>query len=123
MEADANAIMLLVAWQAREAGDGMLWSALAGWERTGDIAAAFAARMEASGAPDQAAAAAFAAWYRSDKRQEAYFVSSCMAYLDDRDRLHALPGYDRVAEGYFATLCRMPDGTPYPCTEPETAPR
>lgn len=121
MEADANAIALLVAWKARDEGDGALWAALAGWDRTADIAAAFAGDMENGGTPASAASSAFAAWYGSEDRQEAYFLSSCMAYLDRRDRLHALPSYEAVAPDYFETLCRMPDGAGYPCAEPEGA--
>ena len=121
MEADANAIALLVAWKAREEGDGALWAALAGWDRTADIAAAFAEGMEEGGTPARAASRAFAAWYGSQDRQEAYFLSSCMAYLDRSDRQHALPSYDEVAPEYFEALCRMPDGAAYPCAEPEGA--
>src|SRR6056297_127472 len=123
IEADANAIALLVAWHLKTDGDPQVWQALENWDSTTDIAAAFSAEMEATADPARAAAAAFAAWYASDIRRERYYLSSCNAYLDRQDRMHSLAGTQQVEAGYFTALCRMPDGATYPCAEPEDAVR
>ena len=120
LEADASAISLLVAWRMREAGDGGAWSALSSWPTQADIAAEFAAEMGKSGDPQSAAAAAFDQWYASEDRVERYYLTSCSDYLDRQDATHALPRYQLVPEGFLGELCKLPDGTDYPCSLPDT---
>ena len=123
MEADANAVVLLVAWKHKANGDSALWDSLASWDNVADIAQRFAGVMSTSSDPADAAAAAFEQWYVSDTRREAYYTSSCMDYLDRNERRHALPSYQTVPPAFFETLCHMPDGEAYPCDEPERTER
>ncbi|MGB8624187.1 MAG: DUF6782 family putative metallopeptidase, partial [Paracoccaceae bacterium] len=89
------------------------------WRTHSDIAAAFAAEMAATGDAPRATAAAFAQWYASDWRRENYYLAACSDYLDQQDRSKALPRYRLLSEDFLDTLCRLPDGTAYPCAEPE----
>jgi hypothetical protein len=119
LEADASAISLLVAWSMKEAGDGGAWDALASWPTQSDIAAAFAAEMEKSRDLQTATAAAFDQWYASGDRVERYYLTACSGYLDRQDASHALPQYQLVPDGFLAGLCKLPDGTDYPCALPD----
>ena len=117
LEADASTVVLLVAWQRREIGDGRMWAALESWPMTSDIAARFAASMAENGDVPTAAAAAFDQWYASDDRRERYYIASCSDYLDRQDAGHALPEYRPLMADHFERLCILPDGTGYPCAE------
>lgn len=59
LEADANAITLLVAWHMASIGDATVWNALAEWHSTADIAWRFAESMASNGDPSHAVAEAF----------------------------------------------------------------
>jgi hypothetical protein len=118
LEADASAISLIVAWEMRAADEPGPWQALAAWPRQDDIAAAFATAMRAGGDTASAAQAAFAAWYDDPDRREGYYIASCSHYLNRQEETHALPRYGALDEGFFAALCVMPDGTPFPCADP-----
>jgi hypothetical protein len=120
LEADASAVLAHVAWAMREAGDGSVWDALAGFEHYGDIARAYEAVRADEGPAAPALAAAFAQWYASDWRRERYYVASCSGYLDRADEAHRLPVYGALDEAFFDGLCLMPDGTAYDCAVPET---
>lgn len=118
LEADAMAVTTLVAWTLREAGDTAPWQALSDWERYADIPAAFQEAI-ARGADDTgASAAAFYQWYDSDWRRESYYIAACSDYLDRQDASHTLQQYQLLPESYLSQLCRLPDGTGYPCAEP-----
>jgi hypothetical protein len=120
LEADASAVLAHVAWEMREAGDGSVWNALAGFERYGDIARVYEAARVDNGPAAPALAAAFAQWYASDWRRERYYVASCSGYLDRVDEAHRLPVHGALDAAFFESLCLMPDGTSYDCAVPET---
>ena len=117
LEADASAISLFVANALSEAGRPEAWEALSAWPNQQDIAAAFSEELAASGDPRRATTAAFAQWYASSWRRNNYYRAACSAYLDRQDETKALPQYDEVAADFLDRLCRMPDGSPYECTE------
>ncbi|MDG1128649.1 MAG: hypothetical protein P8N68_06065 [Paracoccaceae bacterium] len=119
LEADANAITLLVAWHMRRNGDAAVWNALAGWPSTGDIAARFAASMGDHDDPALAVAAAFDQWYTSEERRQRYYIATCSDYLDRRDDSKRLPSYKQLPQDYLDGVCLLPDGTPYACRAPE----
>jgi hypothetical protein len=120
LEADASAVLAHVAWAMREAGDGSVWDALAGFEHYGDIARAYEAVRADEGPAAPALAAAFAQWYASDWRRERYYVASCSSYLDRADKEHRLPVYGALDAAFFDSLCLMPDGTTCGCEVPDT---
>ncbi|KFE33822.1 DUF6782 family putative metallopeptidase [Thioclava atlantica] len=119
IEADAAAYSLAIAWQLRADGQPGMWDALAGWPMQADIAAAFEAEMKTSNDLSAAASAAFAQWYREEKRQELYYTAACSDYLERIDREHNLLTYDALAPDFFARLCHLPDGAAYQCGEPD----
>lgn len=123
LEADANVVMHLVAWQQREAGNAALWTALEGWSMTSDITTRFARVLEQTGRISAAASAAFDQWYASDTRYTRYYVASCSDYLDRQDDSHALPSYRGLAADYLERLCVLPDGARYPCSDTDPAAR
>lgn len=116
MEADAQATATLYAWQARLGGLEGPWVGLADLSTYADVAAAFEAAI--AGGVEQAVAAGFGAWYRNPKRVAAYYTATCGAYYDALDRSNLLPGDDRLDADFLGGLCRLPDGTPYPCAPP-----
>lgn len=118
LEADAMAVTSLIAWTLREAGDGAPWQALTDWGRYADIPAAFQQAIARGADQTGASAAAFYQWYGSDWRRESYYIAACSDYLDRQDQSHALPQYQLLPESYLSQLCRLPDGTGYPCAEP-----
>lgn len=119
LEADANAITLLVAWHMRRNGDPAVWNALADWPSTTDIAARFAASMGDHDDPARAVAEAFDQWYASDERRQRYYIATCSDYLDRRDDSKRLPSYMQLPQDYLDSVCLMPDGAPYACRAPE----
>ena len=119
LEADAMAITHLIAWALREKGTPGPFQALSTSDETADIAAAFRQEMQATGDPSLATAAAFSAWYASDIRREQYYVSSCMAYLDRIEADKLLPGRDVLKPDFLGSVCNLPEGSAYPCTEPK----
>jgi len=121
LEADASAVMLLATWWLRQNGDAGPWQAIEDWPSARDIAARFAEEMAVSDTPSDAASAAFDQWYRSPERVEQYYLSICNAYLTRIEESKALPRYELVPPDYFTQLCHLPDGTPYPCAEPDGA--
>ena len=122
LEADASVSSVVVAWQARRAGEPAYWENLRDWDMSGDIADRFEEVMQRTGDVTLAAAAAFDQWYASDLRRERYYVASCSAFLDEQDRTHALSGYDLLPSDYLDGLCRLPDGRAYDCAEGDLAP-
>jgi hypothetical protein len=123
IEADASAVSLHVAWDLMQLGDSAPWEALAGWDSQADIAARYVEVMGETGNGATATAAAFRQWYDGADRVERYYVASCSDYLDRQEEARALPVTGTLDPAYFANLCRLPDGTPYPCAPPEELPR
>lgn len=82
---------------------------------TTDIAAQ--SRTEMNETQDVAAAAprAFDQWYVSEGRLERYYIESCSAYLDNKDRAKILPGYARLPNTDLLSLCVLPGGEKYEC--------
>ena len=118
LEADAMAVAALVTWRMRDVDGGSAIDAFSALEFSADIAAAFEAEMSRSGDDIQAAAAAFAAWYGSEDRRERYYVSTCEAYLADREDRKVTNGALSLDPASLRDLCVLPDGRPYPCEEP-----
>lgn len=118
MEADASVTSITVAATLRDAGRPAMWDALAGWPMQADLTRVHADSMAETGDPVRAASATFAAWYDSDARMAAYYVASCMDYLDQLEESHLLPRYGDLWDGFYDDLCRLPDGRPYPCAQP-----
>lgn len=116
LEADASAVSLLVAWDMMENGYAGPWEALSAWESQSDIAARFSEQMIATGDAARAVSAAFDQWYESDVRLKAYYLAACSDYLDRQDANKAIPRYQLLPNDFFDDLCRLPDGTGYPCT-------
>lgn len=119
LEADAQAVATYYAWKLREADRPDAWEAIARFGEYADIGAAFADRIGEGAAPEEAVAAAFDAWFDPPWRVETYRLSSCSAYLDRLDETKLLRSYDLLPEGYFASLCTLPDGSAYSCTAPQ----
>lgn len=119
LEADAQAMSTYVAWRQREAGDPEAWDAAVTLEHYEDIPPAFAAEIDATGDPARATLAAFSAWYASEWRREKYYLSACGRYLDLLDDTHSVETYGSLPEGYFDTLCLLPDGSSYGCENTE----
>lgn len=114
-EADASAISLLIAWDMKEQGNEQAWTALSAWPTQSDIANRFASEMTASGNVAAAVTAAFDQWFASEIRRDLYYRAVCSDYLDRQDASKALPSYQHIPTDFFAQLCRLPDGTRYPC--------
>lgn len=119
MEADASVTNLVVAMHLRETGDSAMWDALAKWPMQADIADAFVETLTRTGDLPQAAHVAFDTWFANDRRTHTYYVSSCMDYLDQTEKQHLLPQYDRIAPDYLGLLCMLPDGAQYTCNVPD----
>lgn len=119
MEADASAISLLMAWDMREAGDPAIWEALAAWPSQADLAAGMAEVFADGGTPAEAVSRTFALWYAREDRVLRYYRSSCSAWLDEQDRSHALDTGGTLDTAYLRRLCALPDGSSYPCEEPD----
>jgi hypothetical protein len=119
LEADANAITLLIAWYMASIGDATVWNALAEWHSTADIAWRFADSMARNGDPAQAVAEAFDQWYASEDRQQRYYIATCSNYLDRRDVSKLLPSYKKLPQDYLDSICLLPDGKPYACRAPD----
>ena len=119
LEADANAITLLVTWHMTSVGDATVWNALAEWHSTADIAQRFKDSMASNGDPVQAVADAFDQWYASEDRRQRYYIATCSDYLDRRDDSKRLPSYKQLPQDYLDSVCLLPDGKPYACREPD----
>ena len=117
LEADANVVAALVAWNWKAEGNDALWRALESWPMVADIAARFQNVLTESGDVASAASAAFEQWYTSEKRVELYYVNTCSHYLDRQDEAHALPGKLQLAGDYLQHLCILPDGRGYDCVD------
>ncbi|MBF9059348.1 hypothetical protein HKCCSP123_09145 [Rhodobacterales bacterium HKCCSP123] len=115
MEADASAVSLAIAWQLRAQGEPETWDALAAWPSYAPLVQAFETELRARGDIALATGAAFAAWYEIEWLAESYYVAACSAYLDRQDETHALPRYGSIEPDFRETLCRLPDGSAYPC--------
>jgi len=118
MEADSSVTSLVVAWALRDAGDTAMWDALAGWSMQSDIAIAFETGF-ARGGIAAAASDAFMQWFERPDRRDAYYVASCMDYLDKMEAEGRLPRYDVLEPAYFSALCILPDGASYDCRQPD----
>lgn len=119
MEADASATSIVVADRNRQNGQPDMWQALAAWPMQADIVEAYAAAYAETADTGVAASAAFAQWYANKARHRSYYLASCSNYLEEMERTHLLPRYEPLSDGYFDTLCLLPNGQPYPCAKPE----
>ena len=119
LEADAMAVTTLVAWTLLQEDLPEAWQALTDWGLYQDIPDAFQQAIDRGADETGASAAAFYQWYGSDWRRESYYIAACSDYLDRQDEAHALPQYQLLPPEFLSSLCRLPDGTDYPCTEPE----
>ncbi len=115
LEADAQAIVTLFAWEMREAGEPELWAALNRFEHCDDIARAFAQAMAGGADRPAATLAAFSAWYRSEWRLARYRDAAATGFLDQLDESHAIPRDNRLPDDHFETLCLLPGGGNYGC--------
>ena len=120
LEADANAITLLVAWHMASLGDATVWNALAEWHSTADITRRFEDSIGINGDPTQAVADAFDQWYASEDRRQRYYIATCSDYLDRRDDSKLPPSYKKLPQDYLDGICLLPDGEPYACRAPDT---
>lgn len=118
MEADAQAIATLTAWQLRAAGDPAAWIAFEEMPDYADIAARFASEMAAGTGVSAATAAAFDQWYANTERLERYYAASCSDYLDRQDASKLLPSYGTLPADFLDALCRLPGGATYDCAAP-----
>lgn len=118
MEADASATSLVVAWAMRETGFPQIWEALAASPLQQDITEAFASEMRAKNDISQATSAAFEAWFGDQTRVDAYYLAACSSYLDREDSTHQLRGYAQLDPAFFDTLCQLPNGGSYACSDP-----
>jgi hypothetical protein len=118
IEADASVTTLVAAARLREAGDQVMWDALANWPMQADIARVFNETMIQTNDLAQAAHDAFEAWFTDDRRIDAYYVSSCSDYLEQTELQHLLPQYGRIEAKFLSQLCTLPDGTRYRCAIP-----
>ena len=121
LEADAMAVTMLIAWELRETDGGAAFAALRSLPGSADIAATFARTMAETGDSALATADAFTAWYASDTRREKYYVSSCEAYLSEREDSKRLPGGLSFDATILTRMCQLPTGETYPCREPDDA--
>lgn len=119
MEADASVTGLVVADFLRDQGRPDMWNALENWPMQADIAAVYDAARAQGQSISASASHAFNAWYRNDKRREAYYIATCLDYLDQSEDQHLLPRYGSLDTDFFNTLCQLPDGRAYPCAAPE----
>ena len=55
------------------------------------------------------------AWYDDPDRVETYYRAACSAWYDALDKAYVGAGSGTLAEGHFDRLCRLPDGSRYPC--------
>ena len=115
---DASVTSLVLADWARARSDPTLWDALEDWPMQADIAVVFDAARASGATLADAASAAFDAWYGNEARRDAYYVAACLDYLDEAERSHRLPRYEALSESFYAQLCRLPDGSRYPCAGP-----
>ncbi|MDA5092717.1 hypothetical protein O2N63_01285 [Aliiroseovarius sp. KMU-50] len=122
LEADASAISLLLAWEMREPDNNGIWDALSSWPSQSDIATRFAETMHQTGDESLAVTAAFYQWYGSTERRETYYAEACSGYLDRQDATHLIPRYQLIDAGFYKSLCRLPDGSSYRCSDPDRAP-
>ena len=118
MEADASVAGLVVADFLRHQGQPQMWQALETWPMQADITAVYADALRNGQDLAQAASVAFDAWYADPERRRAYYVSACLDYLDRFEDDHLLPRYESLDPAFYRALCRLPDGTAYPCTPP-----
>jgi hypothetical protein len=123
LEADASVVSLLVAWDMKENGNSGPWYALSAWPTQADIASRFALELRSAGDVTSAASAAFDQWYMSDDRREDYYIATCSDFLDRQDRNKSLPRYQLVPADFLNDLCRLPDGSRYPCSPPDVSRR
>jgi len=120
LEADANATVVLIAHALRKAGNPGPWEAIQGFPHYKDIADVFLESIEEINDPGLAMAEAFSQWYEAEWRRERYYISTCSDYLDRQDVEHRLPTYQLLQPDFLEQLCRMPDGTPYSCSQAAT---
>lgn len=121
LEADAMAVTMLIAWELRGTDGGAAFDALRSMSGSADIAATFAQTITETGDSALATADAFTAWYASETRRESYYISSCEAYLSEREDSKRLPGSLSFDATILTRMCRLPTGETYPCREPENA--
>ena len=115
LEADAQAITTLSAWNMKENGYTAPWTALKGFVNYNDILDSFSISFLESQNLSTATNAAFAQWYHSSWRMESYYVSACTSYLDDLDRSKMIQSYEKLPDSFFESLCSLPDGSNYEC--------
>ncbi len=119
MEADASVAALVVATRLRDLGSTDTWASISEWPMQADIAVAFGASLTEFGDITKAAESAFQTWYRNDKRRDAYYVASCLEYLEREERDHRIQTYEKLGASFFLDLCVMPNTGHYTCVEPQ----
>lgn len=118
VEADAQAVAILISWAMKTDGNAGPWQAMMSWPNYADIQNRFETVMRKTNDPAQATAAAFAQWYTSSWRIETYYQASCSDYLDRLDKTKLLATDDLLPDDFLENLCKMPDGSDYFCIEP-----
>lgn len=118
MEADASVTSLVIADALRSAGHPAMWDALASWPMQADISASYDDALDETGQISAAASAAFDAWFEGEVRRNAYYIATCMDYLEQTERDHRLPSYKSLSPAFYDALCTLPDGQSYACSEP-----
>lgn len=113
LEADAQAVATLYAWKTAELGDAEAWSALYSLDRHANVAAAFEQDVVATGSVWSATQSAFARWFESPERVDAYHRNACLAYLDALDASKATQSYQPLPPGALDGLGRLPGGRDY----------
>ena len=118
VEADAQAVAILIGWAMKADGNAGPWQAMMSWPNYSDIQNRFDTVMRQTGDPARATAAAFAHWYTSTWRVETYYHASCSDYLDRLDETKLLATDNMLPDDFLRNLCKMPDGSNYDCIEP-----
>ena len=121
IEADAQAVATLFAWNLRSRGQPEVWDAWLRFDRYADIAQAFEAAIGQGASRDVAMGEAFSRWYASPWRVDTYERGAQWAYLYELDESKRIPSTSYLPGDFFDTLCRLPEGSLYPCSIPSAA--
>ncbi|WP_236619949.1 DUF6782 family putative metallopeptidase [Micavibrio aeruginosavorus] len=119
MEADAQALATLLAWQTRAAGDARVWDGLMSIENYRDTGVAFETAMAGKDPLDETAqrdatAAAAIAWRNNQWLNAIYRAQSIDMYLDELDTTKKIRTYKNAPDEIYAPLCAKP-GDFYDC--------
>ncbi|WP_435641259.1 DUF6782 family putative metallopeptidase [Micavibrio aeruginosavorus] len=119
MEADAQALATLLAWQTRAAGDARVWDGLMSIENYRDTGTAFESAMIGKDPHDETAqrhatAAAAIAWRDNQWLSAMYRAQSLDMYFDELDKTKKFRVYTNKPDEMYAPLCAAP-GDFYDC--------